>query len=274
MKSIAFSTIKGGVGKTTLAIHTASALADTGRSVLFIDLDPQAHGSLALGLDPAERPCIGDTFGPRARHTLEDVVVRSTKRESLFIAPAVLRMAAMERDLYHWGYRLEALARSLDTLSWRPDAVVIDTPPSIGPYTEAVMHFVDLLVAPVPTGAYALQGLSEIGNAWQQVRERGGRLMVAVNMWDRRTTATNEAMEQALKEITFPVLKTRIPRSEAINQAGLAYEVVFDTQRTANGADELRELAHELTRLAGIPKALRRRSAEAPRRAAGSFAAP
>ncbi|MBX7115545.1 MAG: ParA family protein [Myxococcaceae bacterium] len=273
MKSFAFSTIKGGVGKTTLSIHTASAFADAGRSVLFIDLDPQAHGSLALGLEPAERPCVGDTFGPRAKHTLKDVVVRSEKRENLFIAPAVLRMAAMERDLYHWGYRLEALSRSLDTLGWQPDVVVIDTPPSIGPYTEAVMHFVDVLVAPVPTGAYALQGLTEISNTWKQVRERGGQLVVAVNMWDRRTSATNEAMEQALSEITFPVLKTRIPRSEAINQAGLAYEVVFDTARTANGADELKGLAKELAKVAGVPSPVRRRTT-GTKRGASAFAAP
>lgn len=273
MKSIAFSTIKGGVGKTTLSIHTASAFADSGRSVLFIDLDPQAHGSLALGLEPAERPSVGDTFGPRARHTLKEVVVRSEKRPNLFIAPAVLRMAAMERDLYHWGYRLEALSRSIDTLGWQPDIVIIDTPPSIGPYTEAVMHFVDVLVAPVPTGAYALQGLGEISNAWRQVRERGGQLVVAVNMWDRRTSATNDAMEQALSDVTFPVLKTRIPRSEAINQAGLAYEVVFDTARNANGADELKGLAKELAKIAGVPKVLRSRP-ESGKRVASSAMAP
>lgn len=271
MKAIAFSTIKGGVGKTTLAIHTATALADSGRSVLFIDLDPQAHGSLALGLEPADRPCVGDTFGPRPKHTLKEVVSQAPKRENLFIAPSVLRMASMERELYQWGYRLEALPRALATLGWRPDVVVIDTPPSVGPYAEAVMHFVDVLVAPVPTGAYALQGLSEIASAWSQVRERGGQLVVAVNMWDRRTTATNEAMEQALAEVTYPVLKTRIPRSEAINQAGLAYEVIYDMNRNANGAEELRSLAQELGKLAGLPKVMRRPARA--RRTAGTVAA-
>src|SRR5256885_415936 len=127
MGSIAFATIKGGGGKTTLAGHTATAPGDAGKSVLFIDLHPQAHRR------------------------------------------------------------------------------------------------------PVPSGAFALEGLSEIERAWREVRETGGELVAAVNQWDRRTQATNEAMEGALAQLTVPLLRTRIPRSEAINQAGLSYEVVFDT---------------------------------------------
>jgi chromosome partitioning protein len=253
MSSIAFSTIKGGVGKTTLSVHVAAAHADQGRNVLFLDLDPQAHASLALGLEPADRPCVADAMGPRPKHKLSDVVVRSPKRDNLYIAPAALRMAVQERDLYHWGHRLQAIPRALATLGWKPDLVVIDTPPAIGPFTEAVMNYVDCVVAPVPTGAFALQGLSEIETTWRQVREGGGQLVVVVNMYDRRTSATNLAMEGALKELTVPVLKMRIPRSEAINQAGLAYEVVFDNAPGASGVEELRALAQELGRRVGLP---------------------
>lgn len=250
--SIAFATIKGGVGKTTLAVHVAAALADKGKRVLFLDLDPQAHSSLVMGLEPQDRPCLADTFGPRPQHRLDDVVVRAARRESLLIAPACLRMAALERELFQWGHRLSAIPRALQSLKWTPDAVIVDTPPSIGAFTEAALHFADLVVAPVPTGAFALQGLSEIEAVWKEVRDSGqGELVVAVNGWDRRTSATNEAMEAALKELTVPILKTRIPRSEAINQAGLSYEVLFDTRPSAPGGDELRALAAELLRRAG-----------------------
>jgi chromosome partitioning protein len=197
---------------------------------------------------------VADTFGPRPRHSLADIVVQSPKRETLFIAPASLRMAAMERDLYHWGHRLQAIPRSLQSLGWTPDVVVVDMPPSLGAYTEAVMAYADVLAAPVPTGAFALQGLVELESTWRLVREAGGQLVVVVNMWDRRTTATNDAMESALKELTVPVLKTRIPRSESINQAGLAYEVVFDTARNAMGVEELRAMTQELSRLIGLKR--------------------
>jgi len=252
MPSIAFATIKGGVGKTTLAAHTAAALADTGRRVLFFDLDPQAHGSLVLGLEPGDRPCLADTFGPRPRHTLEQVVVKAPKRDTLFIAPAVARMAAMERELHQWGHRLQALTRALKTLPWVPDVVVADTPPSIGAYTEAVLATFDVVAAPLPSGAFALQGLGEVETAWREVREGEGQLVAVVNLWDRRTSATNEAMEGVLKQVTVPVLKVRIPRSEAINQAGLAYEVIFDTNKSGFGVPELKALAVELGTRAGL----------------------
>src|SRR5437867_667069 len=125
MPSIAFSTIKGGVGKTTLAVHTAAALADAGRQVLFLDFDPQAHSSLVLGLESADRPCLADAFGARPKHKLDEVVVQSPKRSSLYIAPACLRMAAIERELYQWGHRLEAIPRALKTLAFQPDVIVI-----------------------------------------------------------------------------------------------------------------------------------------------------
>jgi chromosome partitioning protein len=252
MPMIAFSTIKGGVGKTTLCVHVAAALADAGHRVLLMDLDPQAHASLVLGLEPAEAPCVADAFGPRPRHKLDEVVVASPRRPNLFIARAQPRMAAMERELFQWGHRLQAIPRALKTLSWTPDVIIADTPPNLGAFTEAVLHHADVVVAPVPTGAFALQGLGEIETAWRDAREEGGELVAVVNLWDRRTTATNDAMDAALEEATVPVLRSRIPRSEAINQAGLGYEVVFDTSPTAPGVEELRELARELGRRAGL----------------------
>jgi chromosome partitioning protein len=252
MPSIAFATIKGGVGKTTLAAHTAAALADTGRRVLFFDLDPQGHSSLVLGLEPGDRPCAADTFGPRPRRALEEVLVQAPKRETLFIAPAVARMAAMERELHQWGHRLQAITRAVRTLSWTPDVVVADTPPNLGAYTEAVLATFDVVAAPLPSGAFALQGLEEIASSWKDVREGDGQLVAVVNMWDRRTTATNDAMEGVLKQVSVPVLEARVPRSEAINQAGLAYEVVFDLSPSAFGVAELRALAEELGARAGL----------------------
>ena len=252
MPIIAFSTIKGGVGKTTLCVHVAAALADAGHRVLLLDLDPQAHASMVLGLEPGDAPCVGDAFGPRPRHKLDEVVVASPKRPNLFIARAHPRMVAQERELFQWGHRLQAIPKALKTLSWTPDVIIADTPPSLGAFTEAVLNAADVVVAPVPTGAFALQGLGEIETAFRDVREEGGQIVAVVNLWDRRTTATNDAMEEVLKESTVPVLRMRIPRSEAINQAGLGYEVVFDTSPGAPGVEELRELAKELGRRAGL----------------------
>ena len=208
-----------------------------------------------LGLEAGDRPCVGDTFGARPRYPLSQVVVASPKRPTLFVAPACLRMAALERELFHWGHRLQAIPRALKSLGWTPDVLIADTPPSLGAYTEGVLSCFDLIAAPVPAGAFALQGLGELEGAWREVREDGGQLVVVMNMWDRRTTATNSAVEDALKETRTPILKARIPRAEALNQAGLAYEVVYDTTPGASVSDDLKALATELAQRAGLPAA-------------------
>ncbi|MGQ0507786.1 MAG: ParA family protein [Myxococcaceae bacterium] len=252
MSSITFSTIKGGVGKTTLSAHVAAALADRGLRVLFLDLDPQGHASLLLGLEPGDKPSLADAFGPKPKLTLDKVVVPSPKRPELFIAPACARIAAMERDLHAWGHRLQAIPRAMKTLSWQPDAVVVDTPPSIGAYTEAALAYAEVVASPVPASAFALQGLSDIDQIRRDVRDGAGQLVVAVNMWDRRTAATNAAMEGALEELNLPVLDTRISRAEGLNQAGLAYELIFDQAPSSPVAKELRDLAAELGARAGL----------------------
>ncbi len=257
MHSIAFATIKGGVGKTTLAVHTAAALADRGHTVLLMDLDPQAHASLVLGLEPGDRPCAADAFGPNPSHKLDQVVVASAKRNNLYIAPSCPRIATIERELFHWGHRLSAIPRALRTLSWEPDVVVLDTPPNRGAFTQAVLAFSDIVAAPVPAGAYALQGLAEIEAARKDAREHGGELVVAVNSWDRRTSATNAAMDEAFKDLTVPVMKNRISRTEVLNQAGLAYELVYDHAPRAPVGEELRGLANELAKRIGLRTRLR-----------------
>jgi chromosome partitioning protein len=250
--SLALATIKGGVGKTTLAVHAAAALADLGHKVLFLDFDPQGHSSMVLGVGEQEgdskRPCLGDVLGPKPRQPLSDVVIPSPRRPGLFVAPAALRMAAQERDLFQWGHRLQAIPRALRSLGWRPDLVVADTPPNLGAYTEAALSFCELVAVPVPMGAFALQGMGELATAWRSVREEGGELAIVVNLVDRRAQATNTAIEEALKDLGVPVLDTRVPRAEALNQAGLAYEVIFDTAPSAPVVTELRALAAELAK--------------------------
>lgn len=255
MQTLTFATIKGGVGKTTLSVNTAAGLADAGYRVLLLDLDPQAHASLVSGLESGDRPCVADALGPKPKKPLSEVIVAAPKRENLWIAPASLRMAALERELFSWGHRLQMLTRAYRTLPWAFDVCVIDTPPNIGAFTEAALAVSSLVIAPVPTGAFALQGLDEIKNAWTDVRDgTEGELVAVVNMLDRRTTATNDAVLEALRSVKVPVLKTQVPRSEAINQAGLAYEVLADTSKSALGADELRALSREVAQRMGLPR--------------------
>ncbi len=252
MRVMAFASIKGGVGKTTLAVHVAAALADAGRRTLLVDLDPQGHASLMAGVETGpDDPCVADAFGPHPRWKLNQVV-KDAGRKNLWVAPATSRMIEKERELFRWGHRLQSIPRALASLSEPFDDLVIDTPPQLNAYAEAALAVGDLVVVPVPAMAHALQGLDDIQAAWRDVTdEKGGTMIVVVNLWDRRTSATNAAMEEAFGELQVPLARTRVLRAEALNQAGLAYELVYEHAPASEVSQCLRDLAQELWRLAG-----------------------
>lgn len=250
MKIIAIATVKGGVGKTVLSSHLAAGLARAGHHTLLMDLDPQGHATLLVGIEPHPNACcIGDVLIRESQYALSDVVVPNV-RPSLDVAPATLKMATQERQLYAWALRLKTVLRALHSLENEPDVVVIDCPPHIGGYTEAALHAADLTLAPIPALAGSLEGFGDLKSTWEEMRDgRSGKLAGVVTMWDARTKVTNATVMESLSHLDIEMLSTRIPKAEVINQAALRHSLVYDHAPTHAIAAVFDQLADEVWQL-------------------------
>lgn len=229
MKIVAVATVKGGVGKTVLSAHLAAGLANAGHRTLLMDLDPQGHATLLCGIEPHPNACcVGDVLLRESRILLSDIVVDGS-RSGLQVAPATLKMATQERQLYAWALRLKTVLRALHSLDDEPEVVVIDCPPHIGGYTEAALHAADLTLAPIPALAGSLEGFNDLKTTWEEMRDgRSGEIAGVLTMWDARTTVTNATVIEALQHLDVQRMTTRIPKAEVVNQAALRHQLVFD----------------------------------------------
>jgi chromosome partitioning protein len=161
MRTIAVMNQKGGVGKTTSSVNLAAGLARTGKKVLLIDLDPQGHGSLHLGVEAmGDIPTIYDVFSGTC--PLSDV--RHLVNTNLWLAPSNVDLAAAEVELVDSPLREVVLRNALNELLTREDFdfVIMDCPPSLGVLTVNALTAADEVFIPLQPHFFALQGLSKL----------------------------------------------------------------------------------------------------------------
>jgi chromosome partitioning protein len=250
MRTIAMVNQKGGCGKTTTAVNAAAALAELGKRVLLIDLDPQAHATIGLGYDP-------DSFS----HTIYDVltnsngtlssVVAHTRVERLDLAPANVMLASTELELGRMSGRQLLLSDSLRAASEMYDLCVIDCPPSLGILTFNGLVASTDVVVPVQVHYYALEGLKRLLETARIIRERFhpesmesiGLLLTFV---EERSTFSRQ-IQQELRDIFGDlVFDTVIHRNVRLAEAPSAGESVLTYAPRSRGAADHRALACEI----------------------------
>ena len=262
MRSIAVINQKGGVGKTTTAVNLAAGLAEQGCRVCLIDLDPQAHASLHLGLSLGnEQPSVYDVLCGEA--SLAEV--RCWVSEQLAVIPANLDLAAAELELAGEVGR-EVILRDKLELDQEPfDYLVLDCPPSLGVLTLNALTAVREVLLPLQPHFLALHGLSKLLKTIEVVAKRlnpelhlsgivlcmyesGTRLAAEVTRDVDEFLALQSRASGAWSGAKF--FQTRIRRNIRLAEAPSFGQTIFQYAPSSNGADDYRQLAREVL---GLP---------------------
>jgi chromosome partitioning protein len=258
MRKIAVINQKGGVGKTTTAVNLAAALAQSGKKVCVVDLDPQAHASLHLGVTVGDGETsvydilCGDALFCDARRYLTP---------DLAIVPANLDLAAAEMELAGEVGREVILKDKMDLDSEEFDYLIIDCPPSLGVLTLNALTAVDEVFLPLQPHFLALHGLSKLLRTIEIVAKRlnpslhlGGIVLCMYESSTRLAQEVSRDVEEFLNRnaAVSPVwasaqfFRTKIRRNIRLAEAPSFGQSIFEYASSSHGAEDYLSLAYEV----------------------------
>jgi chromosome partitioning protein len=249
---------KGGVGKTTTVVNLSAALAEAGQHVCLVDLDPQAHASLHLGIDPPPgEPSIYDVLSGKV--PLGEV--RRQVSERLWLVGSSLDLAAAEIELVGVVGREVVLRDKLREAPQPFDYLLIDCPPSLGILTLNALAAVDEVLIPMQPHFLALHGLSKLLETIEPVAARintqlrlGGVLFCVYDANTRLAAEVSQDVEeffQAARGGQTPwaevqIFQTRVRRNIRLAEAPSFGQSIFQYAPDSNGAEDYRRLAEEI----------------------------
>ena len=237
---------KGGVGKTTTTINLAAAIANSGKTVLVVDLDPQANATSGLNVDKTSlKYSVYEVLvsGAKAKNVIID-----TETNNLSLLPASTTLAAAEQELVSVMARESVLKNAISNLEY--DYIFVDCPPSLGLLSINALVASDSVLVPVQTEFYALEGLGLLMQTIQRVQAglnpQLKLLGVVMTMVDPRNSLSGQVVAEVKKHFGDHVFNTFIPRNVRLAEAPSYGKTIFEHDKWSKGSRAYKSLAKEL----------------------------
>jgi len=251
MRTVAIVNQKGGCGKTTVSINLASALADLGKKVLLVDMDPQSHCAVGLAV-PEEQieQSIYDVLISRSRNEpmrLTEILWQIGER--LELAPASIDLSAFEQQMAGIPDRESCLKSVLGDIDGEYDFVVVDCPPAVSLLTFNALRAATDVLVPVETGYFALHGLSKQLETLSILCKRCQQevsVRVLASMYDIRTKMAREILAELRSHFADRMFKTVVNFNTRIKEAASFGQPIGEYDPASKGQQDFRSLAQEV----------------------------
>ena len=246
-KIIAVTNQKGGVGKTTTAINLSALVAEAGKRVLLVDIDPQGNATSGLGKADTDSNTVYEVLLGEAE--AKDAIVH-TDFGALDLMPTAIELAGAEIELVSVENREGLLKAALQTLRDQYDYIFVDCPPSLSLLTLNALTAADSVLIPIQCEYYALEGVGQLVNTIKLMKKRLNPDLqvegILLTMFDARTNLCAQVVQEVRNHFRDEAFETMIPRNVRLSEApsyGLPIHL-YDARCT--GTQAYRELAREL----------------------------
>jgi chromosome partitioning protein len=246
MNTIAIANQKGGCGKTTTAINLAAELGARGKRILLIDLDPQGHASLGLGIGDRELPGLFEVFSDET--SILDVVL-SDVIEGVDLIPANITLAAIEPMLTDQPGRERQLMEQIEGFSHRYDYALIDCPPSLGLLSINALRAATQVLTPVEASIYALDGVQQLGDIVGLLNEKYEldiTVTVIPTMFDSHTRFAQTMLRQIRDRLPGGVSEVQVRHTVRAREAAYFGKPLLHYSPDCTAAVDYQRLAEEI----------------------------